>query len=250
MSQITSSKAAAADRSLETPSFFGPDLHPAVARLVGGRRGMVDGALPPALFVATSALGGTVWSRPVAIGAAVGVAAGTAIALGIWRLLQDQTLKQVLRGLVALTVAVVFVVLSGEARSFFLPGLLVDGVYAFLFASSVAVGRPLAGVAYAALFQTGPRWRTDPRLRRVFAAASLGWAAVYALRAGTQWALYREDAPVLMAIAKVSLGWPLTVVAVAATLAVVRRAVRARSTEATPSRPVRLVPLHSSNTDS
>jgi hypothetical protein len=231
MSQVTSS-GAAADRSLAISSFFGPTLHPAVARLVGGPRGMVDGALPPALFVATSALGGTVVSRPVAIGSAFGVAAGTALTLGVWRLLQKQPLKQVLRGLIALTVAVVFVVLSGEPRAFFLPGLWVDAAYAVLFAGSVAVGRPLAGVVYAALFQTGPAWRHDRRLRRVFAVASLGWSAVYALRAGTQWALYREDAPVLMAIAKVSLGWPLTVVAVAVTLAAVRRAVRPRSTDA------------------
>ena len=126
-------------------------------------------------------------------------------------------------------VAVVFVLASGEARAFFLPGLYVDAVYALLFAGSVAVGRPLAGLVYAALFRTGPGWRSDPRLRRVFVAASLGWASVYALRAGTQWALYREDAPVLMAVAKVSFGWPLTVVAVAATLALVRRAVRSRS---------------------
>jgi hypothetical protein len=194
---------------------------------------MVDGALPPALFVATSALGDTVLSRPAAVGSAVGVAVGTAITLGAWRLVQRQPLKQVVRGLVALTVAVVFVLLSGEARAFFLPGLYVDAIYALLFAGSVAIGRPLAGVVYAALFQTGPIWRHDPRLRRVFAGASLGWSAVYALRAGTQAALYHEDAPVLMAIAKVSLGWPLTVLAVAATLAAVRGAVR--STAASPA---------------
>jgi hypothetical protein len=54
----------------------------------------------------------------------------------------------------------------------------------------------------------------------------MGWSTVYALRAGTQAVLYHHDAPVLMAIAKVSLGWPLTVVAVALTLAAVRKAVR------------------------
>lgn len=230
MSQITSPESVF-DRPLETSSFFGPALHPRVARLVGGRRGMVDGALPPALFVATSAVSGTFMSRPAAIGWAIGVAAGTAIALGFWRLRQSQPLKQVLRGLIALAIAVVFVVLSGEPRAFFLPGLYVDAVYALLFAGSVVVGRPLAGVAYAALFQTGSAWRDDRRLRRVFAGASLGWSAVYAVRAGTQWALYQEDAPVLMAIAKVGLGWPLTVVAVALTLAAVRKAVRSRTTE-------------------
>ena len=86
----------------------------------------------------------------------------------------------------------VFVILSGEARAFFLPGLYVDAVYALVFAGSVAVGRPLAGVVYAALFQTGPAWRNDPRLRRVFVGASMDWSAVYALRAGTQ-AVLRSD---------------------------------------------------------
>jgi hypothetical protein len=52
------------------------------------------------------------------------------------------------------------------------------------------------------------------------------------LRAGTQAVLYHHDAPVLMAIAKVSLGWPLTVVAVALTLAAVRKAVRSDQTGA------------------
>jgi hypothetical protein len=43
--------------------------------------------------------------------------------------------------------------------------------------------------------------------------------------AGTQAVLYYEDAPVLMAIVKVSLGWPLTV-ACRRRLAAVRKAVR------------------------
>ena len=232
---MTQNTISVADRqgSLETSSFFGPTLHPAVARLIGGRRGMVDGALPPALFVAVSAVGGTVMPRPLAIGAAVGVAAGTALTLAVWRLLHDQTLKQVVRGMVGLTVATLFVILSGEPRAFFLPGIYVDAAYALAFAGSVVVGRPLVGLIYAALFRTGPGWRQNLRVRRVFVAASLGWSAVYALRAGSQWGLYQHDEPVLMAIAKIALGWPLTVVAVALTLAAVRRALRSTSRNST-----------------
>lgn len=59
----------------------------------------------------------------------------------------------------------------------------------------------------------------------MFAAASLGWSAVSPPAAGTQAVLYYEDAPVLMAIVKVSLGWPLTV-ACRRRLAAVRKAVR------------------------
>ena len=214
---------------LEVPSFFGPTLHPAVARLIGGRRGIVDGALPPALFVATNALGGIFLSRPQAITAAVAMAGTTALTLGVLRWSQGQTLKQVIRGLVALTVAVAFVVLSGEARAFFLPGMYVDAFYAVAFAGSVVVGRPLVGLAYAALFRTGSAWRDDARVRGTFVIASLGWSGVYALRAATQWVLYQQDQPVLMAITKIALGWPITVAAIALTLAALRRAVRSTS---------------------
>ena len=54
--------------------------------------------------------------------------------------------------------------------------------------------------------------------------ATVGWSAVYALRAGVQAFLYREDLPGLLAVGKLLLGWPLTVLAVVLTLAAVRRA--------------------------
>jgi hypothetical protein len=60
----------------------------------------------------------------------------------------------------------------------------------------------------------------------------LGWSAVVALRSRTQGGPLHQDAPVLMAIAKVSLGWPLTGVAVAVTVAAVRKAVRSDRTGA------------------
>jgi hypothetical protein len=58
-----------------TASFSGPT--PDVPRPVGGQRGRGDGALPPALFAATSVLGGPVLSQSVAIGSVIDVAAHT-----------------------------------------------------------------------------------------------------------------------------------------------------------------------------
>jgi hypothetical protein len=69
-------------------------------------------------------------------------------------------------------------------------------------------------------------WRDDPRLRRLFRLATSGWSAVFAVRAGVQAFLYREDLPGLLAVGKLLLGWPLTLAAVALTLAAVRRATR------------------------
>ena len=53
-------------------------------------------------------------------------------------------------------------------------------------------------------------------------AATYGWSLVFGVRTAVQAVLYRADQPELLALAKVALGWPLTAVAIAATLAAVR----------------------------
>ncbi|HET6950254.1 MAG TPA: DUF3159 domain-containing protein, partial [Acidimicrobiales bacterium] len=150
-----------------------------LVRLVGGWRGAFDGALPPVVFVAVNAAAGLRAEPGLALRWAVASAAAVALALVTVRLVRRETLKQAVRGLVGLTVAAVFASLSGEARDFFRPGIYVDAAYAVLFAGSAVVGRPLVGLVHAALYRTGARWRQEPRLRRVFVAASWGWSLVY-----------------------------------------------------------------------
>ncbi|MDZ5623655.1 DUF3159 domain-containing protein [Nocardioides sp. HM23] len=112
---------------------------------------------------------------------------------------------------------------TGRARDFFLPGMVVDGIYAAVLTVSVLLGRPAVGCAYAALF--GARaWRHDRRLQRVFATATLGWALVYGLRFSVQWLFYRNDEPELLALAKVGLGWPVTAAATILTVRALRTA--------------------------
>ncbi len=198
---------------------------------LGGKRGLVDGGLPPFVFVVVNAVAGAQTTRPTALTAAIGAAGATGLGIVALRLIRRETLKQALGGLAGLTVAVVFAATSGEARGFFLPGIYVDAAYAVVFAASALIGRPLAGTIYGLLF--GQRqWRDDTRLRRLFILATFGWSAVFAVRAGVQAFLYREDLPGLLAAGKLLLGWPLTLLAVALTLAAVRRATRRTAREA------------------
>ena len=196
---------------------------PPVIAALGGKRGLVDGGLPPLVFVVVHALAGAHIAQPIALAAAVGAATGAGLAIVLLRLLRRETLRQALGGLAGLTVAVLFAATTGEARGFFLPGIYVDAAYSIVFAGSAVIGRPLVGTIYGLLYQQG-HWRDDARLRRVFAVATYGWSAVYALRTGVQAFLYREDLPGLLAVGKLLLGWPLTIAAVALTLAAVRRA--------------------------
>ncbi|SDM08365.1 Protein of unknown function [Geodermatophilus siccatus] len=192
---------------------------------LGGARGLVDGGLPPLLFVAVNAVAGGQTTRPTALAAAIGAAAATGLGIVALRLVREEPLRQALGGLAGLTVAVLFAATSGEARGFFLPGILVDAAYGAVFAGSALIGYPLVGTLYGWLYRHRD-WRDDPRLRRLFLLATFGWSAVFAVRAGVQAFLYREDLPGLLAVGKLLLGWPLTLAAVALTLAAVRRASR------------------------
>lgn len=191
---------------------------------LGGRQAVVDGALPPMAFLAVHA-GSGFWSREqTALHVALLTSVAAALALVVLRLLQHQPLKAVLRGLAGLGVAVAFALWTGEARDYFLPGIWVDGAYAVVLAGSAVVGRPLVGLAYAALHRLGRTWRHQPALRRVLTLATWGWSLAYATRAGVQAYLYAADQPELLGLGKLLLGWPLTGAAVVLTLGAARRA--------------------------
>jgi MFS family permease len=193
---------------------------------LGGRRGLVDGALPPVVFVVVNAVTGLLLGplAPVPpLWWALGAATGTACALIVARVVRGEPVAAAIRGLIGLALAAALAAWTGQARDFFLPGIYVDGLYAAAFAGSALVGRPLVGYLYVALFRRHHDWRTNPRLRRLFTLATFGWTAVYALRVTATSYLYRLDVPALLAIAKIALGWPLTVLAVVATLGALRR---------------------------
>lgn len=210
----------------------GPDAGAAVDssllwERLGGRDTVLDGALPPAVFLLTNALTGSGdTGRALAWSAAASVAVGLVVVLV--RVAQGRPRRGAVVGMVGVAVAAAFAVRSGDARDYFLPGLWVDASYAGAFALSALAGRPLVGYLYAAVFRIGPGWRGQRRLRRAMVRATWGWAGVYLLRAAAQLVLYQADQPELLGLAKLSLGWPVTLAAVGLTLRAARNA-RVRS---------------------
>jgi hypothetical protein len=190
----------------------------------GGKRGLVDSGLPAVVFVFVNSLVGALTDRDTGLDAAIAAAVATGVAVVLLRLVRRETLQQAISGFLGLAVAVWFARRSGEARGFFLPGIFINIGYGAVFLVSALIGRPLVGAIYAAVEGLDARWRQDRRLRRVFAYASVGWALVFASRAVVQGTLYLMDRPGLLAAARLLMGWPLTIGAVALTIAYVKRA--------------------------
>jgi hypothetical protein len=220
-----------ADRTLSGE----PPAKPALIEAMGGKRGLVDSGLPAVVFVFVNSVV-QAFAPDVALRAAMVAALATGAAVVLLRLARKETLQQALSGFFALGIAVFFAARSGEARGFFLPGIFINLAYGTVFLGSALIGRPIVGAIYAAVDGLDKRWRQDPRLRRVFAYASVGWALVFASRAVVQGTLYLMDRPGLLAAARLLMGWPLTIAAVAVTIAYVKRA-RASSPDAAPVSP-------------
>lgn len=189
-----------------------------LAKAVGGWRGLIDSALPSVVFVVVYLADGS--NLAPAIWAAV--AAGVVIAA--WRLLRRQSLQQVLSGFVGVAVSAFVAARTGRAEDFFLPGLLVNLAYGGAFLVSILVRWPLLGVVVGALTGDLTSWRSDPDLRRAYAAASWIWVVMFGLRVVVQVPLYLAGAVGALGVAKVVMGWPLFLLAAYLTYRVIKPA--------------------------
>ena len=205
-----------------------PATKPALIEALGGKRGLVDSGLPAVVFVFVNAVVTAATSRETGLRAALAAAVLVGVSVVGLRLARKEPLQQAVSGFLGLAIAVFFAARSGEARDFFLPGIYINLAYGAAFVGSTVIGRPLVGVIYAAVDGLDGSWREDRRLRRAFAVATVGWALVFASRAVVQTVFYNLDRTGLLATSKLLMGWPLTILAVAATVAYVKRA-RSRS---------------------
>lgn len=205
-----------------------PDGREIVARL-GGVMALVDGAVPPLVFVTINALVRSSSHAELGVWPAAAAALTAALSLVLFRLLRGESRQGAFRGLGILIVTVAFAATTGDARDMFLPGIYVDAAYALVLFASVLVRRPLIGYLYGFFFDRSHAWKTHARLRRVLTLASVGWAAIYGLRYTTTAVLYRANEPELLAVVKLVLGWPVTALGALATIAWIRRTVRRSS---------------------
>ena len=172
-------------------------------RAIGGWRGMLDSGLPAAVFLLVYMVNGHVL-RPALIAA---LAAGVVIL--VWRLLRKQPLTQVFAGFAGVLISAYVSSRTGQARDFFLWGLIVNVAYCAAFLISLAIRWPLIGVVVGAFTGDAKGWRNDPDLRRTFAAATWIWVFVFGSRILVQVPLYLAGWVGPLGAAKIVMGWPL-----------------------------------------
>jgi hypothetical protein len=123
------------DRPKSTDVTF--DRHMVLDQL-GGWRGMVDASLPTIAFIVANGLGGLtvgIWAAVV-----------SAVLVFVLRLVRRESIQQAISGLFAVGVAVFIAARTGEARDFFVIGIIRNLAIGVVVLGSLLVRRPLVGV--------------------------------------------------------------------------------------------------------
>jgi hypothetical protein len=179
---------------------------------LGGWRGSLETALPMVAFVVV-----WTWRKDVAV-AVVAAAAITLLLAGV-RVVQRQSLQFVLSAVFATAIAAFFALRSGRAEDAFLPGILGSVGWGLATLLSVVVRWPVIGFMVGAgdprMAEDPFAWRRDPALVRVCQRLTLVLVALYAVRVAIMLPLYFAGQVAWLGVAKVALGWPAWVAAVA-----------------------------------
>ena len=191
---------------------------PTLLEQMGGVPGIIASTIPVAVFVVVNIVATLQPALIAALASGVGIA--------VWRIARKQPLQPAVSGLFGVGIAAFIAYRTGEARGFYLPGLIYSAVLALAFLVSVIVRWPLAGVIWHGINGDGQSWRRDPRLLRAYTWASLLWTLVFAARLVVQGLLYNADAPTWLGIGRLAMGYPLVGVALLGTVWAVTRARR------------------------
>lgn len=191
---------------------------PTLLDQMGGVQGIVASSIPVAVFIVVNII---TELQPALI-----AALATGVVIAVYRIARRQPLQPAVSGLFGVGVAAFIAYRTGEARGFYLPGLIYSAVFALAFLVSVIVRWPLAGVVWHGINGDGQSWRKDPRLLRAYTYASLLWTLVFVARLVVQGLLYQADQATWLGVARLAMGYPLIGVALLGTVWAVSRARR------------------------
>lgn len=191
---------------------------PTILEQMGGVPGLIYSTLPILVFVPVNAWFG--------LSAAIIGALATAGAILVYRLIRRDNITPAVSGFIGVAICAYIAHRTGDAKGYFRLGIWTMLVYAAVFVLSIIVRWPLVGVVWSLVNSAGTAWRKHRPTLIAYDLATGVWAVVFIARYLVQNGLYDTGHTGWLAAARIGMGWPLTIVAVLATVWLVRRADR------------------------
>ena len=213
-----------------------PSMSEQISEQLGGVRGLVESSIPVLAFVLLNVLLGSAGldlGKKTALYWAIAGSVGSALAIGVYRLTRKQPIRHAVNGLVGIAVGAFLAWRTGDAKNFYLPGILLTLGQVVLLIGSVAVRRPIIGYVWGVLANGGKHdWFDNPRLFRTFQWLTLLWAGSLFIRAGVQGWLYLADQANAIGVVRILISWPIYAATFAFTAWAVHRVTSAQQLEA------------------
>lgn len=169
---------------------------------IGGWRGALESALPALAFLLVYQFSG----RDLAW--AVRAAAAVALVAAVIRLVRKGSLQFVISGVIGVAVSAWLVSRTGQAKDYFVPGLLTNVAWGVAYLVSILVRYPVVGIFVGSLEGEPLKWIRDVERRRAATTATWLWVGLFAGRLIIELPLYFAGALNALGAAKLLLGWP------------------------------------------
>ena len=197
-----------------------------MAKALGGRRGMVEAAVPTLAFT-------VLWLTTREMRLALGVSVAAAVALLVVRLVQRSTVQFALNALFGIGIGWLFVTISArqggsaddQALAYFLPGIIYNAGYTVVLAITCLVGWPLVGFMVGSVTGDPTAWHADKQVVRLCTRLTWLLAVPCAIRVLVQapiWIAAKtggmepDSAVAALGVLKIAMGWPLQLLALLA----------------------------------
>jgi hypothetical protein len=191
-----------------------------LAKALGGVRGIIEAAVPTIAFTLS-------WITTEDLKLSLIISVSLAVVLLVVRVVQRSTPQFVINSLIGIAIGAFFASRSGDAKDYFLPGILYNAGYAVAMLISIVTRWPVVGFLIGSVTGDPTAWHKDPGIVRL--CTRLTWLLMLpcAVRVAVQGPVYLfgggDEAVAALGFAKIVMGWPLQVAALAAMLWVLGR---------------------------
>lgn len=209
---------------------------------LGGRRGMIEAAVPTIMFTVTFLIG-----KDLRLALVVSISA--ALVMLVARLVQRSSIQFVVNALIGIAIGAAFALRAAraggdandQALAYFLPGLIYNSAYAVGLSLSNLVRWPLVGFMVGSVTGDPVEWHKDKQIVRLCTALTWVLVAPCVLRvlvqapiyfAGKSGSMDPSAAVGALGVSKLAMGWPLQLAALALMIWLLAR-------DATPVEPAR-----------
>lgn len=174
----------------------------------GGVRGMVETTVPGLVFILSYTVGRDLHLSAIA-------ALSLSAVLAVLRLARRDTLKHAFSGVFGVAIGAVFAMMSGNAKNFYLPGMLYTLGLAVAYCVSAMAGWPLLGLILGPVFRENLSWRTrNPGRKRAYTKASWAWGVILLAKSAITFPIYFWGDVTQLGWLRVALGIPPFLLAV------------------------------------